>query len=173
MTDFISLSCPSCGSRLQITNQTKQFLCASCGNEYLVNRTGGIVSLEPVVEGLKEVKIGVDKTASELAIKRLKREIIDLEKDLRNAREANTDEIKTGFGMGFFGVFITFLGMWASGGDAPIVCIGAFVLMAIMGFVMGFQALTNGNQGTVDSITSQLSQKRKELRHHQNIVNKI
>ena len=173
MTNFISLSCPSCGSRLQITNQTEQFLCASCGNEYLVNRKGGIVSIEPVVEGLKEVKVGVDKTASELAIKRLKQEITGLEKDLRNARGANIDEVKTGFGMGFFGVFITVFGLWVSDGDAPIICIGIFVLGAIMGFVMGFQALMNGNQSAIDSIKSRLSQKRKELRHHQNIVNKI
>ena len=173
MTNFISLSCPSCGSRLQITNQTEQFVCASCGNEYLVNRKGGIVSLEPVVEGLKEVKVGVDKTASELAIKRLKQEIIDLEKDLRNARDANIDEIKTGFGMGIFGVLIILFSLWVSDGDAPIICVGIFALGAIAGFAMGFQALTHGNQGTIDSITSQLGQKRKELRHHQDIVNKI
>lgn len=170
MSDFISLSCPSCGSKLQITNQTEQFLCASCGNEYLVNRRGGIIALEPVVKGLKEVKVGVDKTASELAIKRLKQEIIDLEKDLRNAKDANFDEVKTGFGMGIFGVLITLFSLWVLD---SIICVGIFALGAIFGFVMGFQALTNGNQGTIDSITGRLGQKRKELRHHQNIVSKI
>jgi DNA-directed RNA polymerase subunit M/transcription elongation factor TFIIS len=43
MPDFITLSCPSCGNKLQITDDIDRFACAACGNEYIVNRSGGDV----------------------------------------------------------------------------------------------------------------------------------
>lgn len=49
-----------------------------CGTEFVVNRGGGIVSLSPVVEGLKRVKRGADKTAAELAIARLRKDIDEM-----------------------------------------------------------------------------------------------
>ncbi len=53
-----------------------EFACAHCGNEHIVKRGDGIIFLQPVVEGLQRVQSGVDKTASELAIKRLMEEIV-------------------------------------------------------------------------------------------------
>lgn len=78
MADFINLTCPSCGGRLQITNDLDRFACGFCGNELIVRRGGGTVSISPVIEGLKAVQTGVDKTASELAIIRVKKEIESL-----------------------------------------------------------------------------------------------
>lgn len=78
--DFVTLSCPSCGGKLQITADIERFACSYCGTEHIVRRSGGIISLAPVVEGLKKVQTGVDKTASELAIQRLTREIAELER---------------------------------------------------------------------------------------------
>jgi hypothetical protein len=80
MADFVTLTCPSCGGKLQITTDIEHFACAHCGNEHVVNRAGGVVSLAPVSQELKDVKKGVDRTASELTIKRLTKEIDDLEK---------------------------------------------------------------------------------------------
>jgi ribosomal protein S27AE len=76
MADHITLTCPSCGGKLQITNDIERFACGHCGNEHIVRRGSGIILLAPVVEGLQRVQTGVDKTASELAIKRLKDEIL-------------------------------------------------------------------------------------------------
>ena len=78
MPDLVTLSCPSCGGKLNITNDIERFACGHCGREHVVKRAGGIVSLSPVVEALKKVEVGVDKTASELAINRLQREIDEL-----------------------------------------------------------------------------------------------
>jgi len=75
---LITLSCPSCGGKLQITSDMDRFACGHCGNEHIVRRSGGTISLAPVVEGLKYVQKGVDRTASELAIVRLKSEINEL-----------------------------------------------------------------------------------------------
>lgn len=74
MADFVILTCPSCGGKLQLTNDIEHFACAHCGNEHMVKRSGGVVTLA-VVEGLKKVQAGVDKTASELAIRRLPDEL--------------------------------------------------------------------------------------------------
>ena len=90
MAEYISLRCSSCGNKLQITKEIERFSCSSCGNEYIVNRGGGIVSLAPVVAGLRAIKVGVDKTASELDIKRLEYEIPDFEKKIDRMARSNS-----------------------------------------------------------------------------------
>ncbi len=81
MADFVSLTCPSCNGKLQIGKDLERFACGYCGTEFVVNRGGGIVSLAPVVEGLKRVERGVDKTASEWAIVRLSKDIEALQRE--------------------------------------------------------------------------------------------
>jgi len=78
MDNFITLTCPTCGGKLQITDDIERFACGNCGNEHIVKRSGGIVSLAPVAESLKNIRVGVDKTASELAIQRLSHEIASM-----------------------------------------------------------------------------------------------
>lgn len=84
MPEFITLSCPSCGSKLQIGNSLKRFACGHCGNEYIVNHTGGTIFLSAVAEHLENIKIGVDKTASELAIHRLEKDLQTVSDELWN-----------------------------------------------------------------------------------------
>jgi len=78
MADFVTLSCPSCRGRLEITQDIERFACAHCGREHVVKRSGGIVSLSPVIDAIRKVEIGVDKTAAELAIVLLQKEIADV-----------------------------------------------------------------------------------------------
>jgi hypothetical protein len=82
MPDFVTLSCPSCGGKLEITPDIERFACGYCGNEHLVKRGGGIISIIPIADDIKGIKTGVDKTAAELAIVRLEKEIYELH--LRN-----------------------------------------------------------------------------------------
>lgn len=82
--DLVNLSCPSCGGELEIKASVERFACGYCGTEHIVERSGGVVTLEPIVKELKGVKAGVDKTASELAITRLEAEIDKLEKERMN-----------------------------------------------------------------------------------------
>jgi hypothetical protein len=84
MTDFISLTCPSCGGKLQITPDIERFACQNCGNEHIVRRSGGIVSIAPIEAGLSKIQAGTDKTAAELAYKRTKEEFQDMENRLEN-----------------------------------------------------------------------------------------
>jgi ribosomal protein S27E len=49
MPGFITLSCPACGNKLQITEDIDRVACAACGNEHIVNRSGGVITLKPVI----------------------------------------------------------------------------------------------------------------------------
>lgn len=79
MEAFVTLTCPSCGGELEIGQSIEQFACQFCGNEHMVKRGGGIVSLQAVVAGLEKVQKGTDRTAAELAIQRLKEGVLALE----------------------------------------------------------------------------------------------
>ena len=87
MADLVSLTCPSCGGKLEITNDLERFACGYCGIEHIVRRGGGVVSLRPVVEGLKGVQVSANRTAAELAIQRLKSEIGELEREARKIKQ--------------------------------------------------------------------------------------
>lgn len=63
MSDFISLSCPNCGAPLQVTPDLERFACGHCGQEQIVKRTGGIVSLA-LVNAVDKVTTAVDKVAA-------------------------------------------------------------------------------------------------------------
>lgn len=82
MPDFLTLSCPVCTGQLKITEDMDRFACAYCGTEHLVRRAESTISLQPLVQGLQNVQKGVDRTASELAIMRLEREIQSLENQI-------------------------------------------------------------------------------------------
>lgn len=97
--ELVSLSCPSCGGKLEITPQLERFACPYCGNEQIVRRSEGTVSLTPVVEGLKRVETkfdqvlsGSDRMAAEQTIQRLKAEIPEMEKSIA-AKEASLQAI--------------------------------------------------------------------------------
>jgi hypothetical protein len=71
MLTSISLKCSSCGAGLNIPSDIDQLACGFCGIEQTVQRVGGIIALKPVTDALKQVQVGTDKTAAELALRRL------------------------------------------------------------------------------------------------------
>jgi DNA-directed RNA polymerase subunit RPC12/RpoP len=42
--EFVVLTCPNCGGKLEIYNETDRFACSFCGGEILVQGRGGAVS---------------------------------------------------------------------------------------------------------------------------------
>lgn len=81
MVEIVTLSCPSCGGKLEIKPNINRFACIYCGNEHVVHREGGIVTLEAVEENIQKIQLSSEKIATELAIQRLEKEIATLEKD--------------------------------------------------------------------------------------------
>ena len=90
--DFVTLACPSCGGKLQITKEIDRFACSYCGNEHLVRREGGLVFLAPIAEDIRHIRGGVDKTAAELAVARLTKEAVALEQTFTMLSEWDDDE---------------------------------------------------------------------------------
>jgi len=46
MTDLITLTCPSCGGKLQVNPDAASMVCQHCGTEHLVHKEGDAVTLE-------------------------------------------------------------------------------------------------------------------------------
>ena len=76
--EFVTLTCPTCGGKLEVGKDINQFACGHCGNEHVVVRQGGLISLSPVEQNIAQIQKSTDKTAAELAIKRLSEEIHSL-----------------------------------------------------------------------------------------------
>ena len=81
MDNLVTLSCPNCGGKLEITQDIERLACPYCGTEHIVQRDVGAISLKPVLEEIQAVKESVDRaaiasqrTADELALKRVEKE---------------------------------------------------------------------------------------------------
>jgi len=72
---ILSLKCVNCGAGLEVKQDISDFACGYCGIQQQVERSGGIVSLRRVEQALDDVKLGTNRTASELAINRLQADI--------------------------------------------------------------------------------------------------
>ena len=75
----IILQCPSCGANLEITPDMTAFACGYCSTQQMVQRRGGSVSLKLIGEAIARVQRGTDRTASELAIRRIQDELAVVE----------------------------------------------------------------------------------------------
>jgi DNA-directed RNA polymerase subunit RPC12/RpoP len=67
----IPLKCPGCGAKLDVSDEMDRFVCAYCGSELLTQRRGGTVALRPLTDAIAKVQVSTDKTAAELALRRL------------------------------------------------------------------------------------------------------
>jgi hypothetical protein len=76
---IISLKCPNCGAGISVTPELDVFACGYCGAQQMVQRGGGIASLKLIGEAIARVQHGTDRTAAELAIRRLREELTTLE----------------------------------------------------------------------------------------------
>ena len=70
----VSLKCPGCGGALDISTQMKHFACGYRGASVAVQRSGGTISLG-FEHAIATVQRGTDKTAAELTIPLLEKEI--------------------------------------------------------------------------------------------------
>ncbi|MBA3870658.1 MAG: hypothetical protein H0X30_16080 [Anaerolineae bacterium] len=70
MADFVTLSCPNCGGKLQVTPDIDRFAGSHCGVEQIVKRGGGIISLSPVIDAITKVQTSVDFIAEDIRLRR-------------------------------------------------------------------------------------------------------
>ncbi len=141
--DFITLACPSCGGKLEITNDIERFACAHCGREHIVKRSGGTVSLAPIVDSLKKVETGVDKTAAELALARLQREIDDLDKRRRAVILMSLPELSLiPLALLVTGVLLSLIALAVIREPIGPTCLSGGILLGAVGFFWIFSHLS-------------------------------
>lgn len=176
MADFVTLTCPSCGGKLQITNDTERFACERCGTEHLVKRGGGVISLAPVFDKLEKVHTSVDKATAELAITRIKEEIVELERrktsmfvSVASSRNANyLALLLAAIGLTCYFAFLSI--------QTPVFGLIAIALMIATPILCGGLYLRDINRNTegVRAITAsweqKISEKQDELDKYYKII---
>lgn len=88
-SDFLTLTCPTCGAKLKLGANVNLLVCANCGNEHMVHRDGAAIYLGPIAQDVQQIRVGVDKTAAELAVIRLKKEIAEMDPVIEEAKRRN------------------------------------------------------------------------------------
>jgi hypothetical protein len=141
MFDFITLSCPSCGAKLEITQDIDRFACANCGQEHLVNRSGGIISLSPIVKAINQVGIGVDKTAAELGMVRLQKEIAYLQAQQAEILNSHGEDVimiflVVGIGIGILMLLVNLCNIFAFSDNSFGMALGGIVTILISAIVL-------------------------------------
>lgn len=166
MSIFVTLSCPSCGGKLDITSDLDRFACAHCGREHIVKRGGGVISLAPITDSLKRVQAGIDRTASELAIQRLEKEISELEQQIENVKLVKSNDHEIGFT--FVAILLLAAGFFLIGLNSLILAI-LFSFAASAVLLYEFQRFRSLTSQTKD-LLSQIEKKRADLQRHRSIV---
>jgi DNA-directed RNA polymerase subunit RPC12/RpoP len=168
MENLITLSCPTCGGKLEITENIDRFVCDYCGSEYIVKRGGGIVSLAPVVESIQKMQSDTNVIRSELAIRRLEKEILDLQKkiDEINTKWANGDLTQSagssGFAIGFIHALVT-------GGNNIGISFGLGIAVFIGVIVISGIVESNDKQRIIP-FQNEIAAKKQKIARHLTIV---
>lgn len=56
-SNFITLTCPQCGGRLQVAPNADQAQCTQCGTSHLVSRGGGVLALQPLIHAAQQARV--------------------------------------------------------------------------------------------------------------------
>jgi hypothetical protein len=165
------LKCPSCSAPLNVSPDMERFACGHCGTEQIVLRRGGTVALKLVSEAVSRVQAGTDRTAAELAIRRLSDEIAALQVDqqrlLRTPKPLNYLRRRDIMVMSGVCVVLWFIanGRWE----------GAltFLFAAPVIFVIGFFAKNTPDprKEKLAELARQIVVLTKKLEHNKSIVN--
>lgn len=75
---LLNLACANCSAPLEVGAHLERFTCAYCGTAQIVERSGGVVSTRKLEVAISAVQRGTDRTAAELAMPRLARELEDV-----------------------------------------------------------------------------------------------
>jgi ribosomal protein S27AE len=89
----LTLNCTNCGAGLEVSQDMERFACGYCGTQQIVERKGGTVALKPLTDAIRMVQTGTDKTAAELALKRMGEELAALHGSYR-ARQGQASVAK-------------------------------------------------------------------------------
>jgi len=171
MPEVFTLTCPTCGGKLQIAPDLDRFACAHCGNEHIVVKGTGTISILPIREDLHKIGTGVDRTASELALTRIEAEV--------RAVKSELSDLKSKYGAYSLFMVVGVLGIGCSvlvplldfsAGNVLI----ALLLIVILGIppILISRRTTARLKPQIDILTEKLKDLSEEYLHHRSIVGK-
>jgi hypothetical protein len=179
MSDFITLSCPSCGAKLSITPDIDRFACSHCGQEHIIKRGGGIVSLSPVVGAINQVGAGVDRVAAELSTARLHREINELQKEKDDLIEEDPEpKTKDRYIVSLvFGALILFYGIGSKSDNSfCFILFGVILTLAGGGMLIyGYMVRSNWKNRIWKqsrNLDTQIEKRQAQLKLYQDLLSK-
>lgn len=178
-SDFITLACPNCGGKLQITPDTERFACQFCGYEHIVRRSGGSISLEPVVKMMKSIdsnlnlvgeevyRLGLsnEKQVAEQTILRLKKEIEELNKQLGSYADGIQAILIIGILMAMIGIGLI-VGAIMSGWKFWV----WFLALSLAGFGIAMVVAAAKEPDGIKAQHVLVSQKQEELQRNYEII---
>jgi DNA-directed RNA polymerase subunit RPC12/RpoP len=86
LAEVLFLTCPNCGSKLEVIKSKLRFACPHCQAEHVVKRSGKIVYLSTLEQELESIQIRASRAESERTIMQLYQEIRALEAELQELR---------------------------------------------------------------------------------------
>lgn len=179
MVDIISVACPSCGARVKRTDDFERVQCEYCGNELFVDWSNGNISLVKFERSLRDMKSGVDKTASELAIVRLEKEIKQLSKEIDNIDPEYKEEPVKFIESASFQLLAMFLVLQLAinisddtGFGTIFGCSSIIILAIVVAYIInrGKHYNYRNNSKHYRELKEKLDQKKQALNRHRDIV---
>jgi hypothetical protein len=157
---------------LNITADVERFACQFCGYEHIVRRSGGTVSLEPVVKVMQNIDANIsrigfssEKQVAEQTITRLKKEIDEMTTRIGSAYDANQTAMILGIVMLMIGVGLivgAIIGEWK---------FWVWIIALVLGgFGVALVAATAKEPETLKAQDELLRRKREELERNYEIV---
>lgn len=126
--------CTSCGGSLEIPVNVERWNCPFCGTGFAITRQNGTIGL--IADAIRKVQSGTDKTAAELALKRLAGEYGGLSRMIDKAIQT-AHIIGCAFAMvGFVAAFVIFE-EWSTAIVSGVVLYIAAALLALKNSRLG------------------------------------
>lgn len=146
--ELMALRCAGCGANLEVDEDVDNLTCSYCKTPQEVVRRGGTVALKKLGDAISRVQRGTDKTAAELAIPRIQRELLELEASRLRQLEApvrvkprtRLSNAVIGMAVGFAILFFVMIGMAGDGMDKSILIriVWLFWWACLIGSVGGY-----------------------------------
>jgi DNA-directed RNA polymerase subunit RPC12/RpoP len=83
VAEVFFLTCPTCGSQIEVVKNQLQFVCQYCQAEHVIKKSGKVFYLCTQEQELKSLKLKANRVHAERRIKQLNLEVMSLEEELR------------------------------------------------------------------------------------------
>lgn len=162
--EFVALTCPNCGAKLDLYPDIDRFACLYCGAEMMVLKRGGTIALHAIGKALQQVAVNTDKAAAELALLRLERESNELARRIAAIRRSRNWEAGNGAGCAILALFVgsVFVAASITGGWWVLL----FAAIAAAGVVTG----ASSKNRELSALESRLQSVRVKVREKKQIA---